>query len=101
MLKRHATRQSCCPEITDFVQNSLSVDLVTKQACCDALHKTMYEFVWNRKQVRIRRKIAIKSIAKGGLGIPKLRDYINALKLILVRKFKKKKKNLTTNGKKM
>ena len=36
----------------------------------DALQKTMYEFVWNRKQDRISRKIAIKSIAKGGLGIP-------------------------------
>ena len=33
----------------------------------DALQKTMYEFVWNRKQDRISRKIAIKSIAKGGL----------------------------------
>ena len=48
----------------------------------DALQKTMYEFVWNRKQDRISRKIAIKSIAKGGLGILKLGDYINALKLI-------------------
>ena len=48
----------------------------------DALQKTMYEFVWNRKQDRINRKTTIKkSIAKGGLGIPKLRDYINALKL--------------------
>ncbi|WP_419635460.1 reverse transcriptase domain-containing protein, partial [Thiolapillus sp.] len=54
----------------------------------DALQKTMYKFVWNRKQDRISRKIAIKSIAKGGLGIPKLRDYINALKLIWVRKLK-------------
>ena len=36
----------------------------------DALQETMYEFVWNRKQDRISRKIAIKSIAKGGLGIP-------------------------------
>ena len=41
----------------------------------DALQKTMYELVWNRKQDRISRKIAIKSIAKGGLGIPKLRDH--------------------------
>ena len=48
----------------------------------DALQKTMYEFLWYRKQNKISRKIAIKSIAKGGLGIPKLRDYINALKLI-------------------
>ena len=39
------------------------------------LQKIMYEFVWNRKQDRISRKIAIKSIAKGGLGIPKLRLY--------------------------
>ena len=37
----------------------------------DALQKTMYELVWNRKQDRTSRKIAIKSIAKGGLGIPK------------------------------
>ena len=42
----------------------------------------------NRKEDRISRKIAIKSIAKGELGIPKLRDYINALKLIWVRKLK-------------
>ena len=48
----------------------------------DALQKTMNEFVWNRKQDRISTKIAIKSIEKGGLGIPKLRDYVNALKLI-------------------
>ena len=61
----------------------------------DASQKTVYEFVWNRKQDRINRKITIKSIAKGGLGIPKLRDYINALKLIWIRKLK----HLTTNGK--
>ena len=43
----------------------------------DALQKTMYKFVWNKKQDRINRKITIKkSIAKGGLGISKLRDYI-------------------------
>ena len=28
----------------------------------DALQKTMYEFVWNRKQDRISRKIAIKKV---------------------------------------
>ena len=54
----------------------------------DALQKTVYEFVWNRKQDRISRKAAIKHISKGGLGIPKLRDYIHALKLIWVRKLK-------------
>ena len=53
-----------------------------------SLQKTVFEFVWNRKQDRISRKTAIKNIAKGGLGIPKIRQYINALKLIWVRKLK-------------
>ena len=47
-----------------------------------------------KKQDRISWKIATKNIAKGGLGIPKLRDYINAVKLIWVRTFKKKKKKI-------
>ena len=33
------------------------------------LQKTVFQFVWNRKQDRISRKIAVRSIAKGGLGI--------------------------------
>ena len=54
----------------------------------DGLQKTVYEFVWNRKQDRISRKTAIKNTAKRGLGIPKLTDVIKALKLIWVRKLK-------------
>ena len=54
----------------------------------DALQKTVSEFVWNRKQDRISRKTAIKDTAKGGLGIPKVRTYINALKLIWISKLK-------------
>ena len=46
------------------------------------------QFVWNRKQDRISRKIAVRSIAKGGLGIPNIKTYINALKLIWIRKLK-------------
>ena len=57
----------------------------------DELQKTVFEFVWNRKQDRKSRKTAIKNIAKGGLGIPKIRKYINALKLIWVRKLKTSK----------
>ena len=56
------------------------------------LQKTVFQFVRNRKQDRISRKIAVRSIAKGGLGIPNIKTYINALKLIWIRKKKKKKK---------
>ena len=52
------------------------------------LQKTVLQFVWNRKQDRISRKIAVRSIAKGGLGIPNIKTYINALKLIWIRKLK-------------
>ena len=36
------------------------------------LQKTVFQFVWNRKQDRISRKIAVRSIVKGGLGIPNI-----------------------------
>ena len=52
------------------------------------LQKTVFQFVWNRKQDRISRKIAVRSIAKGGLGIPNIKTYINALKLIWIKKLK-------------
>ena len=52
------------------------------------LRKTVFQFVWNRKQDRISRKIAVRSIAKGGLGIPNIKTYINTLKLIWIRKLK-------------
>ena len=52
------------------------------------LQKTVFQFVWNRKQDKISRKIAVRSIAKGGLGIPNIKTYINALKLIWIRKLK-------------
>lgn len=74
----NAIWQSCCPEITDFVQNSLSVDLDTICGSCyppdklvDALQKTMYGFVWNRKQDRTSRKIAIKILQREDL------EYLN------------------------
>ena len=84
------TRQSCCAEIIDFVQILHLWILLPNppDKLVDTLQKTVYEFVWNRKQDRISRKAAIKHISKGGLGIPKLRDYIHALKLIWVRKLK-------------
>ena len=41
-----------------------------------------------RKKDRIRRKTAVRPIAKGGRGLPGIRHYINALKLIWIRKLK-------------
>ena len=46
------------------------------------LQKTVFQFVWNRKQDRISGKTAVRSIAKGRLGIPSIKTYINAVKLI-------------------
>ena len=54
----------------------------------DALQKTVFQFVSNRKQDRISRKVTVKTIAKGGLGIPNIRHYINVLKLSWIRKLK-------------
>ena len=53
-----------------------------------ALQKTASEFAWNRKQDRKWRETAIKNIAKGGLWIAKIRNYINALKFIWTRTLK-------------
>ena len=38
--------------------------------------------------MKISRKAAVTTIAKGGLGLPDIRHYINALKLIWMRKLK-------------
>ena len=54
----------------------------------DELQKTVFQFVWNRKQDWISRKTAVRTTAKGGLGLPDIRHYINALKLIWIQKLK-------------
>ena len=54
----------------------------------DALQKTVFQFVWNRKQDRMSRKVTAKTIATGRLGIPNITQYINALKLSWIRKLK-------------
>ena len=48
----------------------------------DELQKTIFQFVWNRKQDWISRKTAVRTTAKGGLGLPDIRNQINALKLV-------------------
>ena len=42
-----------------------------------ALQKTVFGFVWNRKQEKSR-KTAVKNIVKRGLGIPDIRNYADA-----------------------
>ena len=53
----------------------------------DALQKCCYQFVWNKKPDKIKRKTAHKNIKHGGLGIPNLRKFVAALKLSWIRKF--------------
>ena len=45
-----------------------------------------FKFVWNNKQDRLSRKISVKNIKHGGMGIPDIRKYISALKLTWIRK---------------
>ena len=55
----------------------------------DGLQKMCYLFVWNRKKDKISRKTVVMQICKGGLGLPDIRQFINALKLSWLRRFPK------------
>ena len=50
------------------------------------IQNEIYQFVWDNKNDKISRKISIKNIVEGGIGIPDVRSYINALKLTWIRK---------------
>ena len=52
------------------------------------LQKMCFKFVWNKKQDRISRATAVKSVAKGGLGLTDLSHFANSLKLTWIRKLK-------------
>ena len=58
-------------------------------ASVEKLQKMVFSFVWNKKQDRISRKTAIKNIQEGGLGIPDIKTFINALKLTWIQKLQK------------
>ena len=53
----------------------------------DNLQKICYTFVWNDKQDKISRKTTHKSVKEGGLGLPNLKSFVQALKLTWIRKF--------------
>ena len=79
----NATGPGSSFKVTDFVKDIQLRILLPNPPdnLVDELQKTVLEFIWGMKT-------AIKNIAKGGLGIPKIRQYINALKLIWVREDK-------------
>ena len=52
----------------------------------NAIQKTIFQFVWNSKNDRISRKVSVKNVNDGGIGIPDVRKYMNALKLTWIRK---------------
>ena len=49
------------------------------------LQKMIFRFVWNRKRDRISRDTAVKHIADGGVGIPQIKSFMNALKLTWIK----------------
>ena len=55
------------------------------------LQKMCFRFIWNNKQDKISRKTAVKSVKSGGLGVPEIRKYISALKIMWIRKLKQTK----------
>jgi hypothetical protein len=54
----------------------------------DDLQRMVYKFVWNGKRDRISRCTAVKNVSHGGLGIPHIRSFIDALKLTWINKLK-------------
>ena len=54
----------------------------------DCIQKLCFRFVWQNKQDRISRKTVVKRVKDGGLSIPDVRKYIQALKLTWLRKYK-------------
>jgi hypothetical protein len=50
------------------------------------IQKSVFKFVWNCKNDKIARKTSTKNVADGGIGIPNVKNYIHALKLMWIRK---------------
>jgi hypothetical protein len=52
----------------------------------NAIQQSVFNFVWNAKNDRIARKTSIKNVTQGGMGIPDIKNYMYALKLMWIRK---------------
>ena len=55
--------------------------------------KMIFRFVWNRRRDRISRDTTVKHIADGGLGIPQIKSFMNALNLTWIKTNKLKTTN--------
>ena len=55
-------------------------------AIVNEIQKCVYCFVWGRKNDKISRKVSVKSIESGGIGIPDVRRFTNALKVTWIKK---------------
>ena len=55
----------------------------------DNLQREAYKFVWNQKPDKISRKSSHKRVKEGGLGLPKIKYFIQSLKLSWIRKLEK------------
>lgn len=67
----------------------------------NTLQKICYTFVWNGKQDKISRKTVHKSVKEGGLGLPNLKLFVQALKVTWIKKISKtnhKWKNIVTHN---
>ena len=52
----------------------------------DRLQKDVYNFVWDKKPDKIKRCNAMQDLVDGGIGLPHLATYLDALKIIWARK---------------
>ena len=69
-------------------------------AITNELQKCVYCFVWGRKNDKISRKVSVKRIEYGGVGIPDVRRFMNALKVTGLRKLQLSKHKWTNIVKK-
>jgi hypothetical protein len=61
-----------------------------------AIQKGFFQFVWGRKNDKIARKTSVKNIVNGGIGIPDVHNYMNALKLMWIKKLQYSQHKWTT-----
>ena len=57
------------------------------------VQKLCSEFVWDRKQDKIKQSSASHNISNGGINIPDIKTYIKALKVTWLRKLHRNKPN--------
>ena len=53
----------------------------------NSIQTLCFRFVWQDKQDRISRKTVVQSVKNGGLNVPDIRSFIQALKITWIRKF--------------